>query len=67
MRWIYAGGIWLREWKKEVLDKYKVEESKKGAYKGGGQAIGLEKSAKKQEIQKKKVVRRLLGGTFSFF
>ena len=34
----------------EVLDKYKVEESKKGAFKGRGNSLGMEKSAQKQEI-----------------
>ena len=43
----------------EVLDKYRVEGSKKGPTKEG-----MEKSAKKQETQNKEVERRLLGETF---
>ena len=43
----------------EVLDKYKVEKSERGAFKG--------KSTQKQEIQNLKVVRRLLGKIFSLF
>ena len=46
----------------EVLDKYKVEESKKGAFKG--RSNPMEKSAQKQEIRNKKVKRGLLGETF---
>ena len=34
----------------DVLDKNKVEESKKGAFKGRGNPLGMEKSAQKQEI-----------------
>ena len=33
----------------EVLDKYKVEKSKKGAFKGRCKPIGMEKSTQKQE------------------
>ena len=47
----------------EVLDKYKVEESKREAFRGRG-AVGMEEGAQKQEIQNKKVVRRLLGKNF---
>ena len=34
----------------EVLDKYKVEESKRRAFKGRGNTFGMEKSTQKQEI-----------------
>ena len=34
----------------QVLDKYKVEESKKGAFKGRGDPFGMEKSTQKQEM-----------------
>ena len=46
----------------DVLDKYKVEEIKKGLQRQR-QPIGMEKSAKRQEIQNQKVVKRLLGET----
>ena len=44
----------------EVLDKYKVEDSKREAYRGRGTA-GMEACTKKQKIQDTKVERRLLG------
>ena len=50
----------------EVLDKYKVEECKREAFGGRGDTFGKEESAQKQEIQTKKVVRRLLGQNFLF-
>ena len=45
----------------EVLDKYKVKDSEREACKGRGRPAGVEAWAQKQEIQNKKVVRRLLG------
>ena len=48
----------------EVLDKYKVEESKKAAFKCRFNPLEWKRVSKKQEIQNKKVVRRLLGETF---
>ena len=51
----------------EVLSKYEVEESKKEAFRGGGAPPGMEKGAQKQQLQNKKVVRRLLGKNFSLF
>ena len=50
----------------EVLNKYKVEESKKKAFRGRGAPLGMEKGAQKQEIQNMKVRRRLLGKNFLF-
>ena len=46
----------------EVLDKHKVEESKKEAA-----PLEWRRSTRKQEIQNKKVGRRLLGKNFSLF
>ena len=37
----------------EVLDKYKVEEGKREAFRGGGNALHGGKCAKEQEIQNK--------------
>ena len=51
----------------EVQDKYKVKESKREAFRGGGGPPGMEEGAPKQQIQNKKVVRRLLGNNFSLF
>ena len=45
----------------EVVDKYKVEDSKKRGLQRQRRPAGLEGGAQKQEIQKKKVERRLLG------
>ena len=50
----------------EVLDKYKVEEGKREAFRGGGDALHGGECAKEQEIQNKKVERRLLGKNFLF-
>ena len=51
----------------EVLDKYKVEECTREAFSGGGAPLECRRVLKKQEIQNKKMVRRLLGMNFSFF
>ena len=55
-----------QRWKKlaeimeeEVLDKYKVEDSKREACRG--RVFPMKTRAKKQKIQDKKVERRLLG------
>ena len=48
----------------EGLNKYKVEDSKKRGFQRC--SSGKEKGAQKQEIQSKKVVRRLLGKKFLF-
>ena len=50
----------------EVLDKYKVEESKKRDFQRWRCSLGMEKGAQKQEIQNKKVVRGLVGKNFLF-
>ena len=41
----------------EVLDTYKVEESKRGAYRRQRLFVGMEACAKKQEVQSMKVGR----------
>ena len=51
----------------ERVNKYKVEDSKREAFRGRGALLGMEEGAQKQEIQNKKVVRRLLGKNFSLF
>ena len=48
----------------EVLDKYKVEESKEEAFRGGGAPFGMEDGTRKHEIQNMEVERRLLGKKF---
>ena len=48
----------------EVLDKYKVEESKREAFSCTSTPLEWRRVRKKQEIQNKKVERRLLGNTF---
>ena len=48
----------------EVLDKCKVEESKKEAFRGRGCSSATEQGAQKQEIHNKKLGRRLLGKNF---
>ena len=45
----------------EVLDKYKVDDSKREAYRGRGSPVGMEACTKKQKLQVTKVERRLLG------
>ena len=45
----------------EVLDKYKVEDSKREAFKGRSAQLEWRRDAQKQERQNKKVERRLLG------
>ena len=45
----------------EVLDKYKVEDSKREAYRGRFSFFGIVACTKKQEVQDTKVERRLLG------
>ena len=50
----------------DVLDKYKVEDSKRGAYRGRGPFFGMEACAKQHEIQNTKVVGRLAGNNFRF-
>ena len=50
MRWIYAGRFWLEEWKRKSLDKYKVAEIQKWSLQRQRQLLGMDKSAKKQEI-----------------
>ena len=45
----------------EVLDKYKVEDSKREAFKGRSAQLEWRRGAQKQERQNKKVERRLLG------
>ena len=51
----------------EVLDKYKVEESKKEAFRGRGAPLELRRVRKSKKIQNKKVVKTLLGQNFSLF
>ena len=48
----------------EVLHKYKVEDSKREAFRGRGALLGMEEGAQKQETQNKKVEIRLLGKNF---
>ena len=48
----------------DVLDKYKVDDSKRGAYRGKGSLFWNEACTKKQEAQNTKVERRLLGKNF---
>ena len=50
----------------EVLDTYKVEDSKRGAYGARDSSLGMEACAKKQEVQNTKVVKRLLGKNLRF-
>ena len=38
----------------EVLDKYKVDESKREAFRGGGASLEWRRVRKKQEIQNKR-------------
>ena len=45
----------------EVLDKYKVEESKREAFRGSGVPLESRRRRKNKKKQNKKVVRRLLG------
>ena len=45
----YAGRSWRREWRREVLDKYKVEESKRGAFQGRSNHLEWRRVRKKQE------------------
>ena len=54
-RWINAGRIWPERMEQEVLDKYKVEDSKREATRWNG---GLLAEARTTE---KKLGRRLLG------
>ena len=51
----------------ERVNKYKVEECRREAFRGRGALFGMEEGAQKQEIQNKKVGRRLLGKNFSLF
>ena len=44
-----AGRSWRREWRMEVLDKYKVEESKRGAFQGRSNHLECRRVRKKQE------------------
>ena len=48
----------------EVLDKYKVEESKRGSFKGRGDPLELRKVSKNKRYKIRKVERRLLGNNF---
>ena len=45
----------------EVLDNYKVEDSKREAFQRQKRSVGMAAGAQKQERQNGKVVRRLLG------
>ena len=50
----------------EVLDKYKVEDSKREVFRGRGAFFGMEARSKKQEVQDTKVGRRFLGKNLCF-
>ena len=50
----------------EVLDKYKVEKSKRGAFKGRGAPLEWRRVRKNKRYKNKKVVRILLGKKFFF-
>ena len=45
----------------EVLDKWKVEDSKREAFKGRSSPLEMDVGAQKQERQNKKVVRKTAG------
>ena len=45
----------------EVLDKYEVEDNNKSGLQRQRRSAGVEAGAQRQEIQNKKVQRRLLG------
>ena len=48
----------------EVLDKYKVDDSERQAYRGRGSVLEWRRARKKKELQHTKVERRLLGNNF---
>ena len=55
MKWTKVGRIWLKEWKEEeVLDKYKVEESNKEAFRGRGAPLEWRKVRKSKKYRLRK-------------
>ena len=62
MRWTFAGRIWLKEWKTKSWTSTKQERGLQRQRR----AAGVEPGAQKQEIQNKKVERRLLGKNLRF-
>ena len=50
----------------EVLDKYKVEKSKRDPFEGRGAPLEWRRGAQKHELQYKEVKRRLLGKSLLF-
>ena len=60
----YAGRIWRKEWKTKSSTSIKSKKAKERPSEVGV-PLGMEEGTQKQEIQNKKVVRRLLGKKFS--
>ena len=54
-----------RKMEAEVLDRYKIEDSKRDAFKGGG-SVGMEDGTQKRETLNQKMERRLLGKNLCF-
>ena len=50
-RWIFVGRIWRKEWRRKSWTSTKVEESKKGAFKGRGNPLEWKR------VQNKKMER----------
>ena len=51
----------------KVLEKYKVEESKREAFRGGGAPLEWRRVRKNKRYREKELERRLLGENFSLF